>query len=75
MPSHFEIRHVIDDGDHVAVHLGMTANQTGEYQGHSATGHSVDVGEMLFMRLEYGKITEIWGIFDTYREHLQLGFI
>jgi predicted ester cyclase len=30
---------------------------------------------MLFMRLEDGKVAEIWGIFDTYREHRQLGSI
>ena len=72
---HFEMRHIIDDGDHVALHMGMTAIQTGEYEGHPATGQSVDVGEMLFMRLEDGKVAEIWGIFDTYREHVQLGFI
>jgi steroid delta-isomerase-like uncharacterized protein len=72
---HFEIHHVIDDGDHIAAHVSMTGTHTGEYAGHPASGRSVEVGEMLFMRLESGKVAEIWGIFDTYHERVQLGFI
>ena len=26
-------------------------------------------------QVKTSKVAEIWGIFDTYREHLQLGFI
>jgi len=53
----------------------MTGTQTGDYDGLPASGRSVDVGEMLFIRLDEGDVAEIWGIFDSYRERRQLGVI
>lgn len=52
----------------------MAGAHTGESEGRPA-GRSVEVGEMLVMRLDGDKVSEIWAIYDSFSEQRQLGLI
>ena len=58
------VRHVIADGDLVAVNLTLTGTHLGEWAGHHASGARVSVEEMMVFRFEEGLLVEMWEVFD-----------
>lgn len=58
------VRHVIADGDLVAVDLTLTGTHLGEWAGHQASGVQVSVEEMMVFRFEEGLLVEMWEVFD-----------
>lgn len=58
------VRHVIADGDLVAVNLTLTGTHLGEWAGLQASGAPVSVEEMMVFRFEEGLLVEMWEVFD-----------
>ena len=61
---HWEIRHILIDGDNVAVHFAVTGTHRGVFQGIEATGRRVNVSEFTLYQLEDGKFAEVWDLLD-----------
>src|SRR6478752_8421814 len=57
---HWEIRHLVVDGDYIAVHFTVTGTHRGAFQGIEATGRRVIIPEFTLYRLEDGKFAEVW---------------
>jgi len=60
----FEIRHLIGEGDVVAVSLVFRGTHRGDWWGLAASGKSVEVEESMFFRFEDGTLVEMWELFD-----------
>jgi predicted ester cyclase len=60
--KHTEILHLVADGDMVAIHSTTSAVHRGPYLGLAPTGHRVSVDEMMFSRIQQGRIAETWVI-------------
>lgn len=58
------IRHLVADGDVVAVALTFRGTHAGEWLGIPATGRPVEVEEMMFFRFEGDLLVEMWELFD-----------
>lgn len=75
---HFEIHHLLAEGDIVAFHSTMTGTHQGPFnlgpfRGIPPTGKSIKVRHMHFMHLEDGKTTDLWHLWDTQTLMRQLG--
>jgi steroid delta-isomerase-like uncharacterized protein len=57
---HWDIRHLVVDGDYIAVHFTVTGTHRGAFQGIAATGRRVTIAEFTLYRLEDGKFAEVW---------------
>ena len=57
---HWEIRHLVVDGDYIAVHFTVTGTHRGAFQGIEATGRRVTISEFTLYHLEHGKFAEVW---------------
>jgi predicted ester cyclase len=57
-----EIHQLVADGDLVACHCTTTGTHTGPYLDLQPTGHRVTVDEMMFNRVQDGRIAETWAI-------------
>ncbi|WP_076430108.1 ester cyclase [Haladaptatus litoreus] len=62
---HETIESIVDEDDTVMYRWTMHGTQEGEIMGVEPTGNEVDITGMVEMRLEDGKITEMWGNFDA----------
>jgi len=70
-----ELEAQVADGDRVANHIVLHGTHRGPFQGMPATGRTVTVRGMNLMRLDGGKIVELWGYLDTLGLLQQLGAI
>jgi steroid delta-isomerase-like uncharacterized protein len=70
---HWEIRHLVVDGDYIAVHFTVTGTQRGAFQGIEATGRRVTISEFTLYRLEDGKFAEVWDLADMDAVMRQIG--
>ena len=61
---HWEIRHLVVDGDYIALHFTVTGTHRGTFQGIEATGRQVTISEFTLYRVEDGKFTEVWDLTD-----------
>lgn len=68
----YEILHTAMNGTIVAVHSRVTGVNTGKLFNSEPTHKKVDVEQMLFKRIEDGKIVEIWQLWDEVRMQAQL---
>jgi steroid delta-isomerase-like uncharacterized protein len=69
----FEAIHCIAQDDLVATHGRGTGTHSGPFRGSAATGRSVSVEIMYFMRLRDGRVIEEWEVFDRLDLMRQLG--
>lgn len=69
----WEIRHVLGDGDMVAVHAVHHGRHTGNLMGLPPTGREVAYDYIHLLRFENGKAVEHWGIRDDATLMRQLG--
>jgi steroid delta-isomerase-like uncharacterized protein len=70
---HWEIRNLVVDGDHIAVHFTVTGTHRAAFQGIEATGRRVTSSEFTFYRLEDGKFAEVWDLADMDAVMRQIG--
>jgi steroid delta-isomerase-like uncharacterized protein len=70
---HFEIRHMLAEGDIVAFHSTMTGTHLGPFRGQPPSGKAISVRHMHFLRMEDGKGAELWHLWDTPALMKQLG--
>jgi len=66
---HFEIHHMLAEGDMVAFHSTMTGTHSGPFnlgpfRGLPPTGKVVRVTHMHFMRVQNGKTTDLWHLWN-----------
>jgi|GEM_PF-2090952 len=60
----FELLHLVEDGNLVAVNLRYTGKHVKDFMGVPALGNNIDVSEMMFFRFEDGLLKEAWEIYD-----------
>lgn len=73
---HVEVVEMIAEGDTVVARNIVTGTHRGdEYLGLAATGKSVEYNEIFIFRLEYGRVTETFGVVDVLTQMRQLGVI
>jgi steroid delta-isomerase-like uncharacterized protein len=76
MPDiHITVETVIAEGDTTAARFTITGTDTGGFMGMPASGKSVKVTGMDFMRFRDGVIVEHWGEMDMFGLLQQLGVI
>jgi predicted ester cyclase len=61
---HWEIRHLIVDGDNIAVHFTVTGTHRGLFREIEATGRGVTTSEFTLYHIEDGKFAEVWDLTD-----------
>lgn len=71
--AHQEIEILVAENDKVAMYLTLTGTQQGPIGPYPASGDSVDVKFLGIMRLEDGKVAEIWAEWDNLNILTQLG--
>jgi predicted ester cyclase len=69
----WEIRHVVGEGDMVAVHATHRGRHTGELMGIPPTGREVAYDYVHLLRFRGGKAIEHWSVGDTATLMRQLG--
>jgi steroid delta-isomerase-like uncharacterized protein len=70
---HWEMRHIVVDGDYIAVHFTVTGTHRGAFQGIGATGRRVSISEFTLYRVEDGKLAEVWDLADMGAVMRQIG--
>ncbi|WP_433161567.1 ester cyclase [Kribbella sp. CA-247076] len=68
---HWDLQHLLVDGDWISAHLIDTGTHSGEFLGLSQTGRAITAQEFAVYRTANGKIVETWGDLDS-AVHLQL---
>ena len=71
--AHQEVNMMIAEGDKVAVYMTYTGTQEGVIGAYPASGNNVDVRFLGILRIEEGKIAEIWVEWDNLNILTQLG--
>ncbi len=61
---HFEIEHLIAEGDSVFLHVVARGTHAGEFRGIPATGKPVTLVAMSVARVENGRMAERWNVTD-----------
>ncbi|HEX6324807.1 MAG TPA: ester cyclase [Vicinamibacterales bacterium] len=72
---HFEIEDLVAEGDTVATRWTCTAAHTGDGMGVQATGQTVNLTGMSFVKVEHGKVIEAWNNFDHLGLFQQMGVV
>jgi len=71
---HWEIRHLVVEGDYIAVHFTVTGTHRGTFRGIEATGRRVIMtSEFTLYRVESGKFAEVWDLVDMEAVLRQIG--
>ena len=68
----FEPVHLVAEGDMVAALMPFTGTHLGPMHDLAPTGRNVRVDEMVFFRINGGKIVEAWGLWDRHGLRTQL---
>lgn len=69
------VEEVVAEGDTVVMRVTLAGTQTGEFMGIPATGKSFSVDNVVFTRIEDGKIAERWVMPDMLGVMQQLGVL
>ncbi|MFE9580366.1 ester cyclase [Nocardia sp. NPDC006044] len=70
-----KVEDLIAKGDRVVCRSVVTGTHKGEFQGLAPTGKPVRYDEVFFLRFAGDRITEIWGLVDTFALRQQLGLV
>ncbi len=73
--AHQEIHSMVAEGDKVALYLTLTGTQDGPMGPFPPTGRKVEVKFLGIMRVENGKVSEIWAEWDNLGILMQLGHL
>jgi predicted ester cyclase len=73
---HMRVVDLVAEGDKVVGRFLCSGTQTGEWQGHPATGRRFErVAEVYFFELHDGRVTRAWGLEDNLSRMRQLGHL
>ncbi|MFB4278317.1 MULTISPECIES: ester cyclase [unclassified Nonomuraea] len=72
---HVAIEDLIAEGDKVVSRNTVTGTHLGEFRGLPPTGRSITYNEIFIVRLDGGRVVEIWGVVDALSQLRQLGAI
>ena len=72
---HFRLEDIIVEGNKVALRIPFTGTHLGRFWGLNSTGRKIAVTETLILRIQGGKIVEMWEDFDEYEMRVQLGLL
>ena len=61
---HWEMRHLVVDGDYILGHFTVTGTHRGPFKGIKATGRRVTAMEFTLYRVEGDKFAEVWDLTD-----------
>ncbi|MEO1057938.1 MAG: ester cyclase [Actinomycetota bacterium] len=70
---HETVEDIVASGDRVAVRLTLRGTNTGPLADGTTTGKSIEFTDMTMVRIENGKIAELWGLSDHITMMTQLG--
>lgn len=70
---HWELSHLLAEGNWLAAHFIDTGTHHGVFLGVNATGEAIVTSEFAFYRLAGGKIVEVWVTADNLGTLKQLG--
>jgi predicted ester cyclase len=62
---HWDLQHLLVDGDWLSAHLVDTGTHTGTFLAIPPTGRTISAQEFALYRIDNGKITDSWGNLDT----------
>lgn len=68
-----ELLATVQEGDVVAARIGLVGTMTGPFGGHAATGRAMRVEGRPWVRVEGGRIAELWSLMDDADMWAQLG--
>jgi predicted ester cyclase len=66
---------LVAEGDRVVGHFKCMGTHDGEFMGQAATGKWMEVHEVFFVQVIDGRISEFWGLEDTWSRMEQLGLM
>ena len=72
---HFQLEDMIVAGNKVVMRIPFTGTHQGRFWGLDPTGKKISVTETLILRIEGGKIAEMWEDYDEYGMRIQLGLL
>jgi predicted ester cyclase len=72
---HFKLEDMIVQGNKVVLRIPFTGTHLGKFQGLEPTGKKISVTETLILRIENGKVAEMWEDYDEYGMKIQLGLV
>jgi predicted ester cyclase len=72
---HFKLEDMIVQGNKVVLRIPFTGTHLGKFQGQEPTGKKISVTETLILRIEDGKVAEMWEDYDEYGMKIQLGLV
>ena len=58
---HWDLRHLLVDGNWLSAHLDDTGTHAGTFLGVPATGRAISTQELAIYRVDSGRIVECWG--------------
>ncbi|TMJ02011.1 MAG: ester cyclase [Alphaproteobacteria bacterium] len=67
------VEHLLTENDCVATRTVTSGVHTAPFLGHPATRRAFSAGGSDFLRIEHGRIAEVWSVFDTFGMLRQLG--
>lgn len=70
-----QVDELLADGDRVFVRWRWTGTHLADFRGIPASGKAIDVLGEDVIRIQNGRITDVWPLFDTLRALLQIGAI
>ena len=70
---HWDLQHIVIDGDDIVVHFTVTGTHRGTFEGIEATGRPVTLAQFTLYRLVDGKFAEVWDLVDTHALLQQIG--
>ncbi|WP_199254635.1 ester cyclase [Mycolicibacterium mengxianglii] len=70
---HWDMQHIVIDGDDIVVHFMVTGTHQGAFEGFEATGRRVTVSQFTLYRLHDGKFAEVWDLVDMNALIKQIG--
>lgn len=71
----YDVKSVVAEGDHVTARWTVTGTHEAEFQGLPPTGEAVEIPAMGVMRIEDGKFSEVWLVYDRLGLMEQLGVL
>ena len=71
--THIEIEDMFGADDKVFARVRVTGTHTGEFQGYSATGKTINWMEAFVFRISDGKFVEAWNFVNVLTMYNQLG--
>jgi steroid delta-isomerase-like uncharacterized protein len=73
--NRFTVVDAVSAGDRVALRTTWRSVQSGPYEGLPPSDKQIEIEQFFFMRLEDGKIAEVWTVWDSLGMAVQLGVV